>query len=110
MSTDRHRHRTDERRAAQEALGWSLRAVNEGDRLVLSITDAEGKPVQTGSLEVLVGRPTNVSEDRRPSFTFDGRAYVARESLSLGNWDLWVKARALDGTPFEQRLALTVGH
>ena len=98
----------DKRRAAQEALGWTVEARLEEDMLILSITDEDGRPVQAGKLSATVGRPTNVSEDRVPEFAFNGHAYVAYEDLRPGNWDVWLTATALDGTPFEQRLEMTV--
>lgn len=98
----------DTRRAAQESLGWTINAQLEGDRLSVAITDGEGKPVQVGKFSAIVGRPTNVSDDRTPDFVFDGRAYIARETLRPGNWDVWLTAQALDGTLFEQRLEMTV--
>jgi nitrogen fixation protein FixH len=100
----------DSRRAAQEALGWTIEARLEEDHLILSIVDRDGKPVQAGQLSATVGRPTNTSEDRTPEFVFDGRHYVAREILRPGNWDVWLTARALDGTVFEQRLEMTVAN
>lgn len=99
----------DDRRAAQESLGWDVKAALADGQLVLSITDADGRPVQAGTLVATVGRPTNTSQDRMPDFAFNGRAYVAREVLDPGNWDLWLKATALDGTQFEQRLKITIG-
>jgi nitrogen fixation protein FixH len=98
----------DKRREAQEALGWTVEARLEEDMLILSITDEDGRPVQAGKLTATVGRPTNVSEDREPEFAFNGHAYIAYEDLRPGNWDVWLKATALDGTPFEQRLEMTV--
>ena len=98
----------DERRAEQEALGWSVSADAKGGLLVLSITDAQGRPVQAGTLEAVLGRATHVQDDRTPDFAFDGFAYVARESLSPGNWNIRMKATALDGTLFEQRIVLHV--
>ena len=99
----------DNRRAAQEGLGWDVKAALTGGQLILSITDADGRAVQAGTLEATVGRPTNTSQDRVPDFAFDGRAYVARQDLEPGNWDLWLNATALDGTPFEQRLKISIG-
>ena len=99
----------NERKAAQESLGWTVAARIEQDMVVLSITDENGNPVQVGKLEATVGRPTNVTEDREPAFRFTGRDYVAYEQLNPGNWDLWLKATSLDGTPFEQRLQMSVG-
>lgn len=98
----------DKRRAAQEALGWTVKARLEEDKLILSITDADGQPVQAGTLHAKVGRPTNTSEDTEPEFAFNGREYVAYEVLRPGNWDVWLKATALDGTRFEQRLEMSV--
>ncbi len=98
----------DARRDAQQALGWRVRAEVAGDRLILSITDAAGQSVQVGSLQAVLGRATHVKDDQTPDFRFDGRAYVARAALGPGNWNLRLRARALDGTEFAQRLPLRV--
>ncbi|MCL3882046.1 FixH family protein [Marivita sp. GX14005] len=98
----------DERRADQESLGWTVDAKATGGLLILSITDADGRPVQAGTLDAVLGRATHVQDDRKPEFSFDGKAYVARESLRPGNWNIRMKATALDGTPFEQRVVLKV--
>jgi nitrogen fixation protein FixH len=98
----------DDRRADQESLGWTVRADAKGGLLILSITDAQGRPVQAGSLDAVLGRATHVQDDRAPEFSFDGRAYVARESLKPGNWNIRMKATSLDGIPFEQRVVLHV--
>ena len=98
----------DDRRAEQEALGWTVRAEAKDGLLVLSITDADGRPVQAGSLDAVLGRATHVQDDRVPDFVFDGHSYVARESLRPGNWNIRMKATALDGSQFEQRVVLRV--
>jgi nitrogen fixation protein FixH len=98
----------DERRTEQEALGWTVYAQAKGGLLILSIQDADGKPVQVGTLDAVLGRATHVQDDRSPDFAFDGHAYVARESLRPGNWNIRMKATALDGTLFEQRVVLHV--
>lgn len=98
----------DDRRADQEALGWTVHAEAKGGLLILSIKDAEGRPVQAGTLDAVLGRATHVQDDRSPDFAFDGKAYVARETLRPGNWNIRMKATALDGTPFEQRVILHV--
>ncbi len=84
----------DVRRAAQQALGWNISATHDG------------VPVQAAKMEVILGRPTHQKADRVPQFRWDGTAYVAREELAKGNWDLWINATAMDGTPFEQRLEM----
>jgi nitrogen fixation protein FixH len=98
----------DERRTEQELLGWTVRADHKGGLLILSIKDENGRPVQAGSLEAVLGRATHVQDDRTPEFAFDGQAYVAREALLPGNWNIRMTATSLDGTQFEQRIVLHV--
>ena len=97
----------DERKAAQEALGWTVKAELEGQQLVLSITDANG-PVEVRELDALLGRPTNVKQDSRPDFVFNGTAYVAPVDVTDGNWDVRLEVIAMDGTEFTQRLKMHV--
>ncbi|MFW2543335.1 FixH family protein [Primorskyibacter sp. 2E107] len=99
----------NDRKAAQESLGWDIKATLDDGMLLLSITDEAGRPVQAGKLEAKVGRPTNVSDDLNPDFNYNGREYVAYVDLHPGNWDVWLKAVSLDGIPFEQRLEMTIG-
>jgi nitrogen fixation protein FixH len=98
----------DARRAEQQSLGWEVYAEARGGLLILSIKDSEGQPVQAGSLDAVLGRATHVQDDRSPEFSFDGRAYVARETLTPGNWNIRMKATSLDGVAFEQRVVLHV--
>ncbi|MDA7426130.1 FixH family protein [Thalassococcus lentus] len=98
----------EDRRIAQESLGWSVAARHTGGLLILSITDSDGRPVQVGSLKTTLGRPTHVKDDRTPAFAFDGKAYVAREALAPGNWNIRMNAVALDGTEFEQRVVFHI--
>jgi nitrogen fixation protein FixH len=96
----------NERKAAQEALGWDVRATHGGGVLRLAITDAGGQPVRVASLDATVGRATHVADDQRPEFHFDGRGYVAPVTLAPGNWNIRMEARAMDGTAFQQRVVL----
>lgn len=98
----------DERKAAQEALGWTVRADAEAGQVRLSITDVEGAPVRVGALDAVVGRATHVADDVRPEFIFDGAVYVAPLELSRGNWNIRMTAQAEDGTQFAQRVILHV--
>lgn len=95
----------DERRAAQEALGWTVRAEHAGDELRLLITDKYG-PVSVSSIDATVGRATHVYDDQTPAFAFDGTAYVAPVTLGEGNWNIRMVAIAKDGTEFTQRVVL----
>ncbi|EIE53123.1 nitrogen fixation protein FixH [Salipiger aestuarii] len=98
----------DDRRAAQEALGWTVDAQATDGQIVLAITDAKGYPVQPRTLSAKVGRTTSSRDDRTPDFTFDGRAYTADDPLATGYWNVWLTAEAFDGTAFQQRLSLRV--
>lgn len=98
----------DLRRAAQEALGWTVEPSHEAGQLRLAITDAAGKPVEVASMQVLVGRPTSSRDDQSPEFTFAGGAYEAAADLASGLWMLKLTATAKDGTLFEQRFDLYV--
>lgn len=98
----------NERRDAQEALGWSVEARAQGGLVVLSITDASGQPVEVTHLSAVLGRATHVNEDLEPAFEFDGTAYVAKAELGDGNWNIRMSAQAADGTEFTQRVVLHI--
>ncbi len=96
----------NERKAAQEALGWTISADHAGGVLTLGITDGNGHPVQAARIEATVGRATHVQEDQTPKFRFDGTAYVAPVDLGDGNWNIRMKAWDSNGTLFQQRVVL----
>lgn len=98
----------DDRRTAQEALGWSVYASANGGLVVLEITDEFGNPVEVSHLNAVLGRATHVKDDIRPEFKFDGSAYVAPAELGAGNWNIRMTATAQDGTEFTQRVILHV--
>lgn len=98
----------DARRAAQQALGWSVRADAAAGLLTLAITDAAGRPVRAAALAATVGRPTGIRDDFTPAFAFDGVAYVAPAELAPGRWDIRLAATAADGTGFAQHIQVHV--
>ncbi len=98
----------DKERKAQLALGWKVRAEYTGDRLLVSITDREGMPVEVSSIGGIVGRTTMARDDQAPDFSFDGHVYSAPLKLKPGYWHFALKAVAQDGTRFHQRLTLQV--
>ncbi|MFY0596951.1 MAG: FixH family protein [Cognatishimia sp.] len=98
----------DDRKLAQEALGWHITAEASGGFVILSVLDQDGRAVEVQNLEAVLGRATHVKDDLQPEFQFDGRVYVARAELGEGNWNIRMKAQAYDGTPFEQRVILRV--
>jgi nitrogen fixation protein FixH len=96
----------DDRKAAQEALGWTVEAHHKAGLLSLSITDAAGRPVEVAALDATVGRATHVKDDVTPEFRFDGEVYFASVPLGDGNWNIRMTALAEDGTEFQQRVVL----
>jgi nitrogen fixation protein FixH len=98
----------DDRRSAQEALGWSVYASSNGGLVVLEISDEFGNPVEVSTLTAVLGRATHVKDDIHPDFKFDGSAYVAPAELGAGNWNIRMTAKAQDGTEFSQRVILHV--
>jgi len=98
----------NERKAAQEALGWSMTPGYDNGRMTLAFTGKDGKPVVVSDLQVLVGRTTEAKEDSFPAFTRDGDLYAAEIPLHKGKWMIKVTATAADGTLFEQRSELYV--
>lgn len=95
----------DDRRAAQEALGWQFEAGYDGTRIVLDITDESGAPVRPASLTALVGRPTTAADNQPLVF---GSDHAAPIHLDHGAWRLDVTATAQDGTPVDKRITLKV--
>ncbi len=98
----------DADRAAQEALGWSLKADVKDKILTLSFTGRSGYPVEVKSLEATVGRPTHIRDDVAPEFDYHDGTFTAPVDLAPGKWDIRLVATAPDGTPFRQRIVLTI--
>ncbi len=96
----------DERRDAQEALGWSVDASHHDGVLTLAITGATGAPVEVARLDAVLGRATHVRDDVSPDFTYNGTAYLAPVDLAPGNWNIRMEAVAPNGTAFQQRVVL----
>ena len=99
----------DADRTAQLALGWDVEAWTHGERLLLSFA-RNGDPVQPVIEEATFGRATSVVADQTPEFIFNGTAFVAPVDVGhgAGNWNLRLKARAADGTLFQQRIIVRV--
>lgn len=98
----------NERKAAQEALGWTMTPAYDQGRMTLAFTGHDGAPVQVQDLQVLVGRTTEASDDSFPAFSLTGNLYAADVDLHKGKWMVKVTAKSPDGTLFEQRSELFV--
>ncbi|MBL9062370.1 FixH family protein [Tabrizicola sp.] len=98
----------NERKAAQEALGWVMTPAYDRGRMTLAFTGPDGLPVTVSDLQVLVGRTTEAKDDVNPVFAAEGDLYAADVALGKGKWMLKVTASSADGTLFEQRSELYV--
>lgn len=98
----------NDRKAAQEDLGWTMTPGYDAGRLTLAFHDRDGQPVQVTDLQVLIGRTTEAKEDSWPAFTPVGLGYSADLPLARGKWMVKVTARSPGGTLFEQRSELFV--
>ncbi len=98
----------NDRRAAQEALGWQLGMDYSDGELTLSFRDATGQPVSPATLDVLVGRIADASQDRRPAMQGHAGRFSAPLALEAGRWMVKIEATAADGTRFSQRHGLSV--
>ncbi len=98
----------DARRAAQQALGWELRAGVSGGTLYLAFTDTAGQPVRPVRIEATIGRPTEDADDTEPALSWAGERFEAPVKLGKGKWILRLNAYAEDGTLFHQRRELVI--
>lgn len=97
----------DKNRAAQEALGWDVSAQIEAGVLSLAFLQ-EGSPVKPVIESATLGHATHAGEDQTPVFAYDGTAFHAPVNAGAGNWKLRLKARAADGTLFQQWLVVEI--
>lgn len=98
----------DIRREAQDALGWQASVAVEGDRLVLTLTGADGRPAAPAELTALLTRPTTRTDDQQLELTRDNGAFVAPAALSPGRWRLRLTGMARDGTEYRHNITFTV--
>lgn len=95
----------DDRRLAQEALGWNASVEIPGDgTLVLHLVDEVGTPVAPAELTALLTRPTNREEDQLLELTRVNGAFVAPVVLGDGQWRLRLTGVARDGTEYRHNI------
>lgn len=100
----------DERRIAQEALGWtaSVEVDTEAGRLRLHIVDAAGAPVAPAELEALLTRPTSRQDDQLLALTRTRGAFEAEADLAPGRWRLRLTGLARDGTEYRHNITFEI--
>lgn len=95
----------DVRRDAQEALGWDASVGIEGDTLILTLVDADGRPVYPAELDALLTRPTNRTEDQVLVLERGANGTLtAPVSVSEGRWRLRLTGIARDGTEYRHNI------
>ncbi len=96
-------------RQAQSALGWVAETRLTGGRLTVAIIGPDGTPAEVASLNAVLGRATSTVDDLTPAFTRTAPAtFEADVPLTRGQWVLHIAALAKDGTPFRQRVSVSV--
>ncbi len=98
----------DERRAAQEALGWTMSARHEGSDLVVRMTGPDGAPLQGLDVSAVVGRPATVNEDRDVPLAASADGYRAPVDLAPGLWAVMLTARDAEENVYTARTEITV--
>ena len=94
-----------ERRAAQRALGWTMRADYREGRLFVELRDRDGGAAPAEGPEITVGRLTSAQSDR--TLRLDAAGSVALD-LGPGLWRVDLRATGPGGVLFEKRAKLQV--
>ena len=95
----------DDRRLAQEALGWHASVEIPGDgTLILHLVDDAGAPVYPAELTALLTRPTNRTDDQTLALTRVNGTFVAPATIGDGQWRLRVTGTARDGTEYRHNI------
>ncbi|MEO1316405.1 MAG: FixH family protein [Pseudomonadota bacterium] len=78
------------RAAAQTALGWQVGTAYDGERLSVTVRDADGVLVKGLQIEAVVGRPAGNITDRTlrlsPDATGGGAGHTVPIALDHGSW------------------------
>lgn len=99
----------DDRRLAQEALGWVAEVDASESEVVLSLTDEAGRPVYPAELHALLTRPTNRTQDQDLVLTRGANGVlVASAQVDPGRWRLRLTGTARNGTDYRHNITFTV--
>lgn len=98
----------NDRRRAQDALGWTARVeVRDAQTLVLHLLDRDGALVAPAELTALLTRPTNQLEDQLLDLSRENGAFVAPVALTDGQWRLRLTGVARNGTEYRHNITFS---
>ena len=98
----------EERRSAQDALGWSVDAKYSDGEVAIYFTDQSGDVVVPQNIQADVGRSTVARDDRTLELVRKGSALVGATELTRGAWIIKLTATSDSGVEFSKRLDLWV--
>ncbi len=99
----------DDRRIAQDALGWQASVETRSDEVRLTLVDAAGRPVYPAHLDALLTRPTTRADDQPLELSRGANGVlVAPAEVAPGRWRLRLTGTARDGTDYRHNITFTV--
>lgn len=99
----------DNRRIAQEALGWEASVETAAGQLTLTLVDEAGRPVYPAEFEALLTRPTTRENDQLLALTRGPNGtLVAPADLDIGRWRLRLTGTARNGTDYRHNITFSV--
>ncbi|AHM03069.1 Type cbb3 cytochrome oxidase biogenesis protein CcoH [Roseibacterium elongatum DSM 19469] len=99
----------DDRRLAQEELGWNASVAVENGVLNLTLVDSEGRPVYPAELDALLTRPTSQRDDQRLDFARGPNGVLtAPVALAEGQWRLRLTGKARNGADYRHNITFSL--
>lgn len=99
-------NKTIAERRKQMALGWNEAIHITADKMVLTMTNADGKPLSGLNITALFKHPTDLKKDRKLKFAEDlNNNYITNLDADLfgKNWILIIEAKSANGERFKSR-------
>lgn len=98
-----------ERAEKQKALGWQHEFSLNGQQIMFTLKDADGRLVPLDSVKIYAGHPAAEFGDRVIDLNkVVGGNYQASNDLPTGDWNIEIRALAADGTDWKVRYRSTI--
>lgn len=92
---------TLERKADQDALGWTATLTDAGGQLATTIIDADGKPIEGLTVKATLERPATEQGRRVLTLPHVGAGRYATPLTLDGAWDVRIAAEGPGGVRFD---------